>query len=117
MILKKNTREIVKEILDFLNIFSDLPKEINIIYNQYSHTRGEISQSILKNTSITKISRKLIPEHIRIRIREQLLTQKAKKPVMLDEDKNFLEQFYRKEIEKLQDILNKELPWGKTNLK
>jgi len=105
----KNTSNQVKEIFHFLNISSKLPKEIENIYNQYSYTRGKLSQSILKSTKITKISRELVPEQIRIKLREKVLFKKSDKPIIQEHDKNFLKQIYKNDLKKLSEFLNIEL--------
>jgi len=109
--LQTNTRKTVKEILNFLNILSELPKEIDTIFNPYSNVRGKLSKSILQSTNITKLSRKLVPESIRITLREKVLTKKIVKPEILNSDKNFLEQFYEEDLKTLEKILNKKLDW------
>ena len=108
----KNTKKLVSEIYDFLHIQSELPRDIDIIYNQYSATRTSISQFIINNTQITKISRKIFPETLRIKVRETILTKKADKPSLSTSDKEFLKKTYELDVYNLQNFLDMSFPWS-----
>ena len=109
--LAKNTGHEITKIFDFLKVSEKLPKEIDTVFNQYSHTRSTLSDHILKSTFITKFSRKIIPEPLRIKLREDILTKKSTKPEMNESDRLFLQKFYSSSVNSLSEFLDMELPW------
>ena len=104
----KNPRQIVKELLHFLNISPDLNVKYEQ-YNEFKFPKNKISKSIISNKFIVNISFALIPAKIRHYIFRRLVTRT--KPVMLEKDRDFLKEKYIDGVKKLESLLNRNLPW------
>ena len=104
----KNPRQIMKELLHFLNISPDLNVKYKQ-YNEFKFPKNKISKSIISNKFIVNISLALIPAKIRHYIFRRLVTRT--KPIMLEKDRDFLKEKYIDGVKKLESLLNRNLPW------
>jgi len=76
----KNEKEIVEDILKFLNIdflIKDFKPEI---YNKFGVVRGPISQFILQNITLRRVSEKLISPSRRKKLKEKIILKNEPKP-------------------------------------
>ena len=67
------------------------------------------------NNTIWKLSRIFVPQSLRWKLKQNVLTKYEKKPEMSKDDRLILEKFYRTDVKKLQLLLKKELPWTLVN--
>ena len=105
----KNTRQILLEILKFLEVDSD-PPEIFQKFNAYVEPRGKIAKNVIQNKFIQKIGSNL-PRSIGSKAKT-ILDKESSKPEMPHEDRVFLENFYHDDTKNLEKILKRGLPWG-----
>jgi len=107
----KDINAAVNKILPFLelNTRDDIIKAH--VYNPYSKIRGPISQQIFKNSVISKIATKILPVTNKRILRDKLLFKKLPKPKLPKEDGMLLQKFYQEEVNNLEKILGRKLPW------
>ena len=111
----RDTQKSIEEVLNFLGINKKPSSLVGNTYNPFSVSRGWYADLIMTNTMIRKIGLSLIPNpDLRQKIKGKLL-KKAKKPEMFSEEREFLQKYYMDDAKKLQNSLNRKLPWGWLN--
>lgn len=107
----KNTKESVGNILDFLDIDDEPPDSTNTIYNQFTEPRGGISSSILKNKIIKNVGKQFLPMSVGESMMKNILGKKSIKPKLSEKMYESLENIYRKDIIKVETILDRKVSW------
>lgn len=107
----KEPKKTVKEILEFLGVDAEPPDNIEKTYNVYAAPRGKLSQHILASDRLVNFFRHIMPQSLRWELREKLLLKKEEKPKLPNEDREILEDFYIKDLQDLQRLLKRKLPW------
>ena len=107
----KNTREIVKDVLDFLQVYSEPPQKINEVFNPYSVPRNAFMKFIFNSPTIIKFARKILPPSIKRFISYNILVKEVEKPIMKEADREYLQKIYAKDVKELQLLLGSNLPW------
>jgi len=108
----KDPRKTVNEVLDFLGVNSEPAKVINLPHNILSKPRGKVAKSLLESKTVKKIGRKFLSDRTQEIIVRKILGEKTTKAKMSNNDKIFLENLFRKDVQKLQKLLNIKLPGG-----
>ena len=106
----KDEKRIFKQVLEFLQVNSDVPEIISETYNAYGEPRGKIAQKILGSNKAVKISA-LVPQSLRWKLKKLFILKEVEKPKLSDQDRILLENFYRDDIKKLEGLLHRQLPW------
>jgi len=107
----KNQKAALEEVLEFLGVdytYEDFKIEQ---YNKFGVARSPIAQNILRNRKMKYMLEKIIPQSIRKFGRDKILLKQETKPKMDEEDRKALVNFYKEDVEKLQNILGQRLPW------
>ena len=107
----KESKTVLKEILDFLQVDSKPQEIFEKIHNPYSVPRGKGSEKILNSKTLSKFSDQLLPKSLKWKLKEKFLVKKEKKPDIKKEDFLILENYYRSNVMKLQNLLKRTLPW------
>jgi len=108
--------EYVKDVLNFLGIESEPPKSINELDNSFRVARNYLAQGIITNPPLLKFVRKMrIPQQRIQWLREKILEKKVSKPIMLPEDRKFLEEYFHNDVQKLKKLIGLEFPWPFTS--
>jgi len=111
----KNPKVILEDILKFLGVKNIINNFEDVkVHNPYFkiESSGEISKQILQSNIISKISVKILPSSGRRFFRKKILTRKnTKKPVMKDADRQYLIDFYKSDVKKLEVLLGRKFPW------
>jgi len=107
----KSTKQFLEDILEFLDVDTSLSSFKPQIHNPYRVSRGQVAESLLWNPTFSKLSRKLLSESTRKFFSTQVLQKKSTKPKMDLKDKKFLIEFYKDDVQKLEELLGKKLPW------
>jgi len=110
----KNQKEFFREILRFLDVDSEIPKNIGKVYNQYLETRNKLTRSIIRNKIIRKIAKNTLKQKTSYSIINKILSKEGKKPELTSEEKTKLWKIYQSDIIKLEEFLNRSLPWVAT---
>jgi len=98
------------EILDFLGVHSEIPSSLKMVQNPVDISPGRFSKFLIRNKALRTIVRELVPYERSLEIRK-IFSKKTEKPPLSDDDKKFLEDIYRQDVKKLQQILSRNLPW------
>jgi len=107
----KNQKKTFEEVLSFLGVdysFEDFKIEQ---FNKFGVIRFSLAQNILRNRKMKYMLEKVLPQSIRKVGRDKILLKQETKPKMDDEDRKSLVNFYKEDVEKLQNILGQRLPW------
>jgi len=112
----QNSTHTVKKVLNFLNIDAEPTEFIEKIHNPYGESRNRIFHYIREKHQLKKKFAKFIPEWVRKKIRDDIIIKKQKKPHISKKDSLALEDFYRKDVENLQILLKRKLPWKWVNI-
>jgi len=107
----KEPRKIVKEVLEFLEVKSEVPIEVDLPHNVLAEPRGRIVRTVLQNKTIKKFVKQKIPGHKIQFVVKKVLSKKITKPKIPQQDRIFLENIYKEEVQKLQTLLKRKLPW------
>jgi len=102
----------VEEILRFLGLNQIITDFESEPHNPYVAVRGPLAQQILASKTVSKITKNIIPRTTRAIIRDTFFLKKNQpKPKMDQESKEILVKFYHDDVQKLQTILGRKLPW------
>jgi len=107
----KNEKEIIKDILKFLNLESEIIDFNPEIYNKFGMVRGRFGEFLLQNRSIRRISEKLISPEARNKLKKKIILKNAPKPKIEPEDRQLLIDFFYDDIQKLKELLGRSFPW------
>jgi hypothetical protein len=108
----QSPEESIKEILKFLDV--PFPGSITIekIHNSFGIPKNKLTQIILKNTILKKLSVKFLTHNFSNMVAERFLIKKTFKPQLLEKDRLFLQEYYKNDIKNLESILGRDLPWS-----
>ncbi len=107
----KEPKKTVEEILNFLGLNYNIDDFHSEVYNPFGISRGAVATSILANQKITTFANKILPLSTKNFLKEKFLIKKVPKPKMDEKDQELLVNFYRDDVEKLQNLLSRKLPW------
>jgi len=109
----KDTTSTIEEILKFLGLSYQIKNFENNIFNPDSIARGKISAGIIRNMMLRKLAKSgIIPISTRRFLRNKVLLKKRSIPKMDDVDRKILVKFFYEDVQKLEKILDRELPWN-----
>ncbi len=106
-----NIKKTMKDILSFLDINYELNDFDVEAYNKFGVARGQISQFILRQRIVRSLAERIMSPSRRRVLREKILLKNEPKPKIRKDDKEILIKFYREDVEKIQNILGRKLPW------
>jgi len=107
----KDPKKTLNEILSFLKIDYELDDFEGEAYNKFAVARGQISQFILRQRIVRNLAERIMSPLSRRTLKEKFLLKNEPKPKMRKEDKEILIKFYREDVEKIQNMLGRKLPW------
>ena len=107
----KDAKGTVEEILRFLGLNQKLDNFVAEVHNPFGVARGSVAQFIFRDSRIKGMVEKVLSPGQRRALREKLLIKKQTKPKINPEDKKLLGEFYYDDVQKLQQILGRKLPW------
>jgi len=113
----KRSKKTLEEILKFLNLNYELKDFEKTKHNPYTIARGPVEKYLLKNRGkhIFYLVSHVIPPTSRTIFKKKLLVKEQPKPKMDEVDRKILTNFYLKNVEKLQTLLGRSLPWPDFN--
>ena len=80
------------------------------VYNQFSLPRGKLATKIITNPSLRKLGKTFLPRSSHRGLRN-IFTRKSAQPELSSKDKKSLEAYYLDDVTKLQQFLERTLPW------
>lgn len=105
-------KKTLQKILQFLNLKSDIKNLKMEVFNPFVIPRSKIGKFAYRNRTMRRVLEMTLSPPIRKKLKEKLIVKKASKPKMREEDRNTLINFFKEDVEKIQILLNKELPWS-----
>jgi len=114
LILEEWARDVphaLAHILKFLGVDYDCGDFADPPQRRYAEARGPVVRFLFGNRAISRVSEKMIPYRLRKLVRNAFLMKRAPKPKMNDEDRQFLVQYYREDVRRLDLLLGRRLPW------
>jgi len=110
--LIKDTKNYLQEILKFLGLNYTITNFKPEIRNPYGTTRGVLAEKIIKSQAASGIAKKIMSSTTRRLLKDKVLLKKSPKPKMDEKDRDILINFYREDVEKLQTLIGRKLPWA-----
>jgi hypothetical protein len=107
----RDPRKTVGDILAFLGVDAGPPASIGTPHASYTIPRWSLTTGLLTNKLARTIWRAIAPKRLRLAVSRRILYKRAEKPPMLEDSRKFLEQAFREDVERLEKILNRPLPW------
>lgn len=101
----------LRQIAEFLGIQQDFSNVKLPVYRQFAEARGPLARYIFGNRIIARASEMLVSPQLRKWVREKFLVKDAKKPEMDQDARRFLTDYYRDDVRKLSELLERPLPW------
>lgn len=108
--LIKNTKPILKDLLEFLGSDATPPNSIKNPYGSLVNFRFSFLTTILRNEKTRNFLKTLFGRWV-IPLYEFTKDPNAKKPTMNKEDRKLLEEVYHLDILELEKLLNRTVPW------
>jgi hypothetical protein len=102
---------VLKDLLGFLGVSADPPRNLGTIHNEYFEPRGRLVHFLFRNRLLRKTAKHLVPrwqKHAVVR----LLGRKAKKPEMSAQARAALREIYLPEVRKLERLIDVPEAWG-----
>jgi len=106
----QEVRNNVKEVLEFLAVTSEPPKIVEA-QNVFTMPRSNLVNRAVSNSSLNRIRKKIFPRGLNPTLRK-VFTKRTTKPQLSLNDKKILEDIYRKDVLKLQQLLGCTFPWS-----
>jgi hypothetical protein len=102
----------VAEVLQFLGVRGPVPNFEARAYNSYAAPRAPLARGILSSNRYRRLWRAVAPAFLRQKIsRRQVLFRAAEKPPMAEETRRLLQDKFRSDVECLEKLLGRPLPW------
>jgi len=106
-----NTKEILNDILEFLDVSISLKKFEPQKHNPAVISKYPLVNEFLNISFVSKLRQKLIPEQTQRNIKKKLFKDLRNEYKMTSEDREFLKKYYNEDVKKLSTFLDKKLPW------
>ncbi len=101
----------MREVLGFLGIDCEFGEQKRDAERQYAEARGPLVRYLFGNRFISRAAEALIPFRLRKFIRNALLVKHVPKPEMAADDRSFLARYYADDVQRLEKLLGRQLPW------
>jgi hypothetical protein len=107
----KNPKQAMEEILRFLNIETRLTDFSPEVHNPYGVIKNPIAQKIRQSKIAHTFSNKFFSKPQKEFLKEKLIFSQKTKPLIDEESKDKLIKYYFQDVQILETILDKKLPW------
>ena len=107
-------QKILGSIFSFLDVKNSFQVDTNRIYNKSGIPRSKsVARFFAHQNLLKKILKKIVPEHIRVPLRMAILNANLtpKQEVMDTRSRQFLVEYFKSDIFKLEEILNYSTEW------
>ena len=106
----KDIRKSVREVLDFLEVSSEIPDSVKIVTNTVDVSAGRFTKHLIRNQVLRLLVRDLISAEGGSLVRK-FFSKKTKKPPLSEDDRKFVKEIYKEDAKNLQIILGRHMPW------
>jgi hypothetical protein len=107
----KEPKKTVEDVLRFCGIEYTIPNFKADEFNKFAVPRFNFVKCIINNSTIRKIINSLTSSTTRLVIKEKVFSKNIPKPKLSEEDKVYLQNFYKEDVQKLKKILDKQFQW------
>lgn len=107
----RDPRKTVVEVMRFLGLEGEPPAFAATPYNAYAAPRVRSAAALLRGSLARRVWRALAPEGLRRKVSRRALYKAAPKPPMPEESRVALERLFRADVDRLEKILGRPLPW------
>ena len=107
----KESEKYVKEIVEFLGLNTENITISKEVFNEFAAPRGKLSVKILESHKLDHLGKLFLSKSTRNFIKKKILTKKTAKPKLNEEDRSFLQKYYREDVIELEKLLGRKLPW------
>lgn len=111
--LKQDPREGLEQVADFLNLDRNPMQAIRFdaVHNPYLALRNKLARGILgiHSLALHKIYRALLPQSLRIFVRNRVLYKEKDKPPLDPQSRALLQKIYAPELDALEKLLKRDL--------
>jgi hypothetical protein len=97
-----NIPETMRDVLDFLGVEHDVGSFQESPQRQYAEARGPLVRYLFGNRAISRAAEAVIPYRLRKLVRNAMMDRDARE---------FLVEYYRDDVRKLEIMLGRRLPW------
>jgi hypothetical protein len=80
-------------------------------HRKFGEARGPLVRLLFANRTVARLSEVLVSPRLRKFVREKFLVKSVAKPVMDQDARDFLVDYYREDVRKLAALLGVPLPW------
>lgn len=105
---KSNQETIVRDMLEFLGVDSKVELDFSERYNQAAVPRNKYFMFLISATGLKKNIFRFIPKTLKRKLKSSFF-KSSEIPKMTEQERNKIIDFYRDDILKLQDLLNRDL--------
>ena len=106
--LLNNPEEVMEDLYQFLQVGTIKLDQINRKYNSFSMPRNQTIHRLYSIYFFRSIVSKILPQTIK-KLLSNILFEKKIKPLMSNNTKKYLTDFYRNDIIDLEGLINKDL--------
>jgi len=108
----KDSRNKVKQVLNFLGIDSEVPSEnLELPHNLVTRPKNKFASFLLQNKITRNVGRRVLPQGKGTIVVKKILGKEVPKPKMDEKDRTFLEKYYNEDVISLEKLLGRHLPW------
>ena len=107
----QDTKGAISDVLKFLGVNGQPPLSVGEAHNAFAMPRVRWAYRLIRNRWARRAARALIPAPLRMLVKGRVLLKKVSKPAMPQEAGKFLEELYRDDVRRLEEILGRTLPW------
>ena len=114
LILEEWARDVPRaltEVLRFLGVDYDCEALTGLPQRGYAEARGPVVRYLFGNRTISRATEAMVPYRLRKLVRNAFLMKRVPKPQMNEEAREFLVQYYREDVRRLELLLGRRLPW------
>ena len=101
----------LRKVLEFLGLNESVEQVITDAQRQFGEARGPLVRYLFANRTIARLGEILVSPRLRKIVREKLLVRNVAKPVMEEDARRFIADFYREDVRELAGLLGRSLPW------
>jgi len=106
-----NPKEILKNILEFLDVPDSLEKFEPIVHNPAMVSKYPFVNEFLNISLVSELRQKLIPENTQRKIKKKLFKNIKNVYKMTSKDRSFLITYYSEDVKKLEKLFGRSLSW------
>jgi hypothetical protein len=106
-----NTKQIMEEILSFLNLKNSLNNFFPEVHNPYGIIKSRAANKIRQSKIVHSLAKIIFSKSQREFLNEKLIFTKKTKPLIDEDSRSKLIEYYYQDVQLLEAFLQRKLPW------